>query len=432
MSTDPTTPLVLSPTAVAVWGIEPESLDALEKLRDFQPSPMSDPQAFLRDCQSLAVALLTSANLKDQYETNAAAVLRLQSSLGEVQDARNQRDAEVEALQLLLNERNTALTRAEATIDLYQRTTTPANNQGPPPNRALVKIPDPPKFAKGRDEYRSFKSKLNEKFRGDAYRFNDEDHRVAYAVGLLIDEADAMVRPLRESGQLATVAELFSYLDATFEDPDRRGTAERELRALKQANSDFTSHYAKFQSIVTVLGWGAEAERAALYNSLSYELKEALSRNLPPAGETLAEYVARVKRLDDQIRRFAAECKPPGGRGQAGGQPSSRAPRNRIPHSNNPADSTGATSHLGSAPMDLAAKQRVEARQAEISKWVAEGKCTKCGSDQHWRRNCPKTANRPTLTAAATAPSSDSTGSTPYATAPPTPAASVTAESGKE
>jgi hypothetical protein len=120
----------------------------------------------------------------------------------------------------------------------------------------LVKIPDPPKFAKGRDEYRSFKSKLNEKFRGDAYRFNDENHRVAYAVGLLIDEADAMVRPLRERGQLATVAELFSYLDATFEDPDRRGTAERELRALKQANSDFTSHYAKFQSIRDGVGLG--------------------------------------------------------------------------------------------------------------------------------------------------------------------------------
>jgi hypothetical protein len=426
------TPPVLSPTAVAVWGIEPESLNALEKLRDFQPSPMSDPHAFLRDCQSLAVALLTSANLKDQYETNAAAVLRLQSSLGEVQDARNQRDADVDALQLMLNEKATALARAEATIDHYQRTPAPTTNQGPSSDRAMVKIPDPPKFAKGRDEYRSFKSKLNEKFLGDAHRFRDEDHRLAYAVGLLTDEAHAMVRPLREGRQLATVTELLSYLDATFEDPDRRGTAERELRTLKQANSDFTSHYAKFQSIVTVLGWGAEAERAALYNSLSYELKEALSRNLPPTDETLTEYVARVKRLDDQIRRFAAECKPPGGRGQSGGQSSNKGPRSRIPHSNNPADSTGATSHLGSAPMDLAAKQRVEARQAEISKWVAEGKCTKCGSDQHWRRNCPKTTNRPPLTAAATASSSDSTGSTPYATAPPTPAASVTAESGKE
>ena len=40
---------VLSPTAAALWGIEPESLDALEKLRDFEPTPKSDPHAFLRD-----------------------------------------------------------------------------------------------------------------------------------------------------------------------------------------------------------------------------------------------------------------------------------------------------------------------------------------------------------------------------------------------
>ena len=94
------TPPVLSPTTVAVWGIEPESLDALEKLRDFEPTPTSDPHAFLRDCQSLAVALLTTADLKTQYEANAAAVLHLQASLGEAQDARNQRDADVEALSL--------------------------------------------------------------------------------------------------------------------------------------------------------------------------------------------------------------------------------------------------------------------------------------------------------------------------------------------
>ena len=187
---------------------------------------------------------------------------------------------------------------------------------------------------------------------------------------------------------------------------------------------------------MTVLGWVAEAERAALYNSLSYELKEALSRTLSTADETLTEYVGRVKRLDDLIRRFAAECKPPGGRGQPGGQSgqsSNRGPRSRIPHSNNPADSTGATPHLGSAPMDFAAKQRLEARQGELNKWTAEGRCTMCGSDQHWRRNCPRNANRPPMAASATVQgAASSTGSTPFATGPPTPAASVTAESGKE
>ena len=36
-----------------------------------------------------------------------------------------------------------------------------------------------------------------------------------------------MVRPLRESKQLSTVAELLNYLDATFEDPDRKGSFSR-------------------------------------------------------------------------------------------------------------------------------------------------------------------------------------------------------------
>ena len=100
MSSDLTSPPALSPTVVAVWGIESESLDALEILRDFQPSPMSDLHAFLWDCQNLAMVLLTSANLKDQNETNASAVLRLQSSLGEVQVTRDQRDADVVNLTL--------------------------------------------------------------------------------------------------------------------------------------------------------------------------------------------------------------------------------------------------------------------------------------------------------------------------------------------
>ena len=133
---------------------------------------MSDPHAFLRDCQSLAVALLTSTNLKDPYETNARAVLRLQSSLGEAQDAQSQHDAEIEALQLMVSEKTAALTRAEPTIDHYQRSTIPAGNPGPAhiSERSMVKIPDPPKFSKGRDEHRSFKSKLSEKLLGDAHR----------------------------------------------------------------------------------------------------------------------------------------------------------------------------------------------------------------------------------------------------------------------
>ena len=213
---------------------------------------------FLTDCKALAQAL-SSPNLKDLFVSNFASVLRLEAKLKEAQDALDYaqaaqalHDAELETLQLMNNEKSQALARAEKTLDHYQQTTVPAAGSGSTPDRAIVKIPDPPTFSKGRAEYRSFKAKLQEKLLGDGHRFRGEGHRLAYAVGFLAEEADAIVRPLRESGELSTVADLLKYLDATYEDPDRKGTAERELRALKQGNTDFTSHNATFRSLVAV------------------------------------------------------------------------------------------------------------------------------------------------------------------------------------
>ena len=77
----------LAPTAVAVWGIAPESLDALRKLRDFCPSVASDSNAFLRDFQALANQLLESPNLKDVYDSNASAALRLASAQDQLENA---------------------------------------------------------------------------------------------------------------------------------------------------------------------------------------------------------------------------------------------------------------------------------------------------------------------------------------------------------
>ena len=432
---NPATIPSLAPTAVAVWGIAPESLDALRKLRDFCPSADSDANAFLRDCQALANQLLESPNLKDIYESNASAALRLAEARDQLRhavaaQARHDEELEslqllllekTESLQLLLLEKTESLGRVEKALDLYQRTAAAADAHD---HRRSAKIPDPPTFSKGRSEYRVFKAKLQEKIRGDQATFRDEEHQLSCAMGFLAVEAYEMVSPLRRNGGIGTVSDLLQCLDAAYEDPDRKGTAERELRALKQGNGDFTSHYAKFRAIVAVLGWQGEAERSALYRSLSYELKEALAKTLPPPNESFPEYVAKIKLLDDQMRRFAAECKPSGGRPASGSAKTQQS--NRIPHSTNPADSTGATPHLGSAPMDLAAKKRAEAQHAQFAQWADEGKCTKCGSASRWRRDCPK-IRRPPAAAATTPPTS----STPYTTAPTTPTLTEAGRSGK-
>ena len=151
----------LTPTAVVVWGIAPESLDALCKLRDFRPSADTDVNAFLRDCQALANQLVGSPNLKDIYESNASAGLRLTA-------AQARHDEELESLQLLLREKTVSLGRVERALDMYQRTATATDAHD---HRRSAKIPDPPTFSKGRPEYREFKAKLQKKTRGDQATF---------------------------------------------------------------------------------------------------------------------------------------------------------------------------------------------------------------------------------------------------------------------
>lgn len=88
-------------------------------------------------------------------------------------------------------------------------------------------------------------------------------------MGFLAKEAYEIATPLSENGDIGTADALSVYLEATYVDLDRKGTAQRELRSLQQDSKDFVVHYAKLQSLVSVLGWNDESKRAALCESLS-------------------------------------------------------------------------------------------------------------------------------------------------------------------
>jgi hypothetical protein len=388
---------------VAVWGLEEGDLRDLEGLRDFVPDAKTSAAQFADNCKALAARLLRNPNLLDFFTSNATAanqlalartqISELDQTLAAVEDVAVRRKAKIDSLKADLNLTKTSLAMAQRL----------ATAEPPAPVHApdrSIKIPDPPVFSKGRKEYRSFKAKLRAKLTGDSRLFRDEAHQVTYAVGFLTDEAYETVRPLVD--EIRTVAELMSHLDATYEDPDQQGTAERELRTLKQGTIDFSAHYAKFQGIMAVLRWEGSARHSALHNSLSQDLKETLARTIPQPDESFAQYVAKVKVLEDQLRRLTAESK-----GKAPAQSSGRAPR-QSNYSPNPADSTGATPHKGPAPMDLSAQKRLEEKQANYTAWSAKGACTKCGSLDHWRRECPKNTTRRPLAASATADPADS------------------------
>jgi hypothetical protein len=392
-----TTP-TLSPTAKAVWGIEGGDIDNLVRLRDFQPSeePNADPETFAAQCKMLAAHLLELPNLKDFYTSNATAASHLamtQAKVVELEQRAEGAEEEVIHLRARITSLDNDLGRTQRSLDLIQNIAEKPATAGATDRRS-VKIPNPPAFSKGREEYRAFKDKLAHKLTGDAHLFRDDQHKLTYAVGYVAGEAYETIRSLLPGIQ--TVAQLVSYLDSTYEDSDPKGTAERELKALRQnSTTDFSAHFAKFQGIMAVLGWDGAARQAALYNSLSLDLKETLSRTLTPPDETFEQFVATVKSLDDKARRFASEK----GNSKA---PAKSQPRHSSGYSSNPADSTGTTPHKGPAPMDLSAQKRLEAKQAQYAEWSSKGVCTKCGDPKHWRKECPLNQSRHKLSAAAT------------------------------
>jgi hypothetical protein len=308
--------------------------------------------------------------------------------------------------QQLINQGNVlAVTASSLQTALANAATPPMMGPSSP---KLAKIPNPPHFEKGRTEYRTFKTKLTQKLRADGDAFPSEERKLIYAMGFLKGQAHEQVAPLFEDQTINSVTTLLEYLDATFEDPDRKKTAERELRNLQQGKNEFSAHYAKFQQLTAVLKWNEEAKKSALESTLSDELKDSLSHQCD-TPDSLADLVVMLQKLDGRLKARAAERRvstaprPPNnqqsGRQQnnrpsASNPSSSRTPPGRTPPgSSNPRDSWNPR-HTGPAPMDLSAKQRSDSKQNQFDRRAAEGNCTNCGKADHWRSECPTARRR--------------------------------------
>ena len=399
----------LSPTATQVWGIEPTQYNDLRALAQINPATEVNKDQALERAKSLAAHLTALPNLLGIYNSNASEALRtpgLRKDLQEAQDrchalqSREQEFTEViEGKNALLDERTADLRRTQRSLDDLQRTNPNPGEGAPTDHKKYASIPDPPHFSEGRADYRTFKSKLKEKLRGDGHRFRDPEHQMSYAVGFLKGKAYRMVEPLRESGDIDTIEHLFDFLDATYDDPDKKGTAERELQKLKQGTKEFSAHLSEFQSLMAVLRWDERAKRAALYNSLSEEIKDVLASTPYPAPEEYMPYVRMIQHVDQQLRARSAEKR---GKGPVNPTTSNKPVQTRPAPSTstNPRDSWDNPRYTGAAPMDLSGQRRTPEQQALYDRRRTEGACTSCGSKDHWRRDCNR--RRPPIRAAAT------------------------------
>ena len=145
-----------------------------------------------------------------------------------------------------------------------------------------------------------------------------------------------------------TIKELWDILDWAYTDPDRQGTAKRELAMLKQKTRDFSAYVADFQRIMVELKWDPSVKNAAMCQGMVHNLKELLlSYDCP---DDWAQSIGLLQHLDSKLRQRDAEKKK-----ETTNTPSKTTPA-ASSSSTTPSSTTHITSnatYLGPTPMDL-------------------------------------------------------------------------------
>jgi len=150
-------------------------------------------------------------------------------------------------------------------------------------------------------------AQLRTKFLGEAHKYVDVQHRLAYAVGFLTRKAYKQILPLigERNINIVSVEALITLLENAFSDPDRVRTGDQNQQRLHQKNCNLSDYRADFKRYAAELSWNDAAKGTSLYDALSAELKYALVTLATP--DKLDEYIILLKRVDNKIRGRAAE-----------------------------------------------------------------------------------------------------------------------------
>jgi hypothetical protein len=132
---------------------------------------------------------------------------------------------------------------------------------------------------------------------------------VPVAISRLEGRALDQVIPLVNANPAApfsSVTAFVAHLEALFGDPDPRGTARRQLVALKQGKGHFATYYSQFLRIVAYLDYNEGAKIDALAEGLSEDLKDAMTYRTDRPN-TVEAYATMLMTIDNQVRGRKAE-----------------------------------------------------------------------------------------------------------------------------
>jgi hypothetical protein len=269
-------------------------------------------------------------------------------------------------------------------------------------------VPHPEKFT-GEDEavYPIFRGLLQAKLQTDGDAIGGEFEKVWYAFGRLTETASKRIFPWLQHMQSSadfTVDRLFDQMDLAFLDVQKQAKAVAKINIIKQRNRTFRDFLQEFdQTLMEANGWSWQdpIKKGLLKAAITDEVRRELVGRDEPA--TYSAYVAQLRKITDDLEDWKEGQKFKG--------------RLRAQH-------TDPQDQASNGQMDWEPTQTVSAASAKTTqqgkpkaKWVSQqeldrrreaNECLRCGSNDHFIRQCSLgPARRPeatTMTAGAKKP----------------------------
>lgn len=269
------------------------------------------------------------------------------------------------------------------------------------------KMPDPALFDGDQKKIRGWMADMNMKLRVNRDRYPALQDRLAYIVSRTTGDAKEQLLPyVKADGDIdfATTESCFGLLTTAFDDPDRKATALRKLRTLKQGNKPFNEYLAEFQRYVAEVDYNDEAKKNTLMGGISDELQDLMVTQDEPIDYNAA--IATLSKLDSKRRArnivytYTRKQTPRpallmghSGTGQDALQSSSYR---HIPRPSVPTITTHAQLPRDPDAMDLSAAQRTRSTgprgpisDEEKQRRFDENLCIRCARPGHIARECP-------------------------------------------